>query len=77
MNKKPVRRVISRKVSTENEIFGIGYSVKKINDSFYFNYLEGCIGGKQGRVEITEKEFLEIKLKRLTFENLCEKYNVG
>ena len=77
MNRKPVHRILPKRISTETKIYGAAGYVEEADNDYYFHYLKGGIGGGADQVKITETEFLEIKSGTLSFDILCTKYNVG
>jgi len=62
--------------NTENEYFGIGWSVKKETEKYYFQFISGTIQGDQKSVEITEDDYLMARAEKISFDELCVKYNV-
>lgn len=62
--------------NTENKYFGVGWSVMKEADKYYFQFISGSIQGDQKSVEITEEDCLLGRTEKISFDELCVKYNV-
>lgn len=76
-NEKPFSYPENEPRSTENEFFGFGWSVKKINDKCFLNYISGELAGRHKEVEISAEDFEQAKLGKLDLDQLCIKYHVS
>jgi|1185.fasta_scaffold500372_2 hypothetical protein len=63
--------------NNENEFFGNGWSVKKDGESYTFTFISGSLAGKLKEVTISEEDFIAAKTGKITFDELCIKYNVS
>lgn len=63
--------------NTENEFLKNGWSVKKENDKFYMSYISGSLQGELKIIEISKIDFDLAKDDKVTFDELCIKYDVN
>ncbi|MCA9013725.1 MAG: hypothetical protein KDA77_00205 [Planctomycetaceae bacterium] len=63
--------------STENEFFGSGWSVRRLDDKFFFEFISGELAGRLKEIEISASDFNHTKAGELSFDDLCYKYGVG
>jgi hypothetical protein len=63
--------------NTENEFFKNGWSIKKENNKFYMNYISGSLQGNLKSIEISKSDFNLAKDDKITFDELCIKYDVS
>ena len=64
------------KKNNANEYIGNGWSVKKEEDSYIFEYISGSMQGLLKSVDISKEDFFAAKEGKITFDELCIKYNV-
>ncbi len=64
------------KSSTKEEFIGNGWSVKKENEKYYFEYISGQLQGKENKIEISKIDFQKAKKGHVTFDEMCRIYNV-
>lgn len=62
---------------TENEFFKNGWSIKKDGDKFYMHYISGSLQGSMKIVEISKTDFNLAKEDKITFDELCTKYDIS
>jgi len=67
----------SKPNNSENEFFKNGWSIKKEDLKFYMNYISGSLQGDFKTVEISEEDFNLSIQDKITFDELCIKYNVS
>ncbi len=65
-----------RKPSSEDEYFDNGWSVRREGKKFIFCYISGQLQGELKKIEISEVDFNAAKNGRISFDELCRKYNV-
>lgn len=63
--------------NSEDQFFGNGWDVERKNGKFYLSYISGQLAGKENRIEISEDDFFDMKLGKLTFDQICRKYRVN
>ena len=63
--------------NTENEFFKSGWSISFENDKFLMKYISGSLQGEFKIVEISKEDFVLAKDNKITFDELCVKYNVN
>lgn len=63
--------------STTNEFFGTGWSVREENGKFFFHYISGSLAGNTNEIEIKEEDYLAARNGKITFDELCIKYDVS
>lgn len=61
----------------EDEYIGNGWSVKRVDDFYMFEYISGALQGILKRIHISQEDFLAAKAGKITFDELCIKYNVS
>lgn len=74
---KPGKYPDKENQNTDDEFFGTGWSVKRENDHFFFCYVSGSLQGEFKKVEIAKEDFEMAKAGKITFDQLCIKYNVS
>ncbi|AJD51758.1 MULTISPECIES: hypothetical protein [Thalassospira] len=62
---------------TDNLVKGPGWKVERFGTEFIFEFLAARHGGGVDRYKVTAEEFEELKLGRLSFEELLKKYDVN
>lgn len=63
--------------NSENEFFGNGWSVKRENEKFYFNFISGSLQGEFKSIEIAEEDYNSARAGEISFDEICAKYNVS
>ena len=61
---------------TENEFFKNGWSIRKENNKFYMSYISGSLQGDLRIIKISKDDFNLAKDDKITFDELCIKYDV-
>ena len=61
----------------DDEYIGDNWSVREEKERYYFTYISGELAGKLKEIEISQEDFKFVKERRLTFDELCIKYNVS
>ncbi|QPO11990.1 hypothetical protein IT893_00170 [Thalassospira sp. A40-3] len=64
-------------IVTDNLVKGPGWKVERLGAEFIFEFLAARHGGGVDRYKVTAEEFEELKLGRLSFEDLLKKYDVN
>lgn len=64
-------------IVTDNSVKGPGWKVERLGEEFIFEFLAARHGGGVDRYKVTAEEFEELKLGRLSFEELLRKYDVN
>lgn len=63
--------------NNDNEYHGNGWSVKKSNGKFIFSYISGSLQGTLKTIEISEADYNSMRENKLTFDELCIKYDIS
>lgn len=64
-------------IISDNEVKGRTWTVYRINEGCFFEFLAARHGGGTDKYRIEESEFNDMKSKILTYDELLKKYDVG
>lgn len=62
--------------NTDNEFWSNAWRIKRERDKYMLFYLEAAWTGRELSVEITKEDFELVRNNKLSFNELCKKYNL-
>lgn len=66
----------NKRDNSDDEYVGNGWSVKKDGEIYIFEYISGSLQGQLKSIHISKEDFFAAKEGKITFDELCIKYNV-
>lgn len=62
--------------NTDIEFWGSAWRIKRERDKYMLFYLEAAWTGRELSVEITKEDYELVRNNKLSFDELCKKYNL-
>ncbi|MGL4599361.1 MAG: hypothetical protein ACRCYO_17695 [Bacteroidia bacterium] len=62
--------------NSNDEFIGNGWSIRKLDNAYYFEYLSGAMQGELKTIEITSDDNQKLRDGKIGLDDICIKYNI-